>query len=422
MSSTQITPPSEKNTAPSKLPAPSRSHPVRTAIIFLLIVAVVGYFIWRIATARNKAAQQAAQQQALTVDAAIPVQVDTVEGRQMPIYVTALGTVTPYYTVTVKARVTGELIKVNFNEGQDVKSGDELMEIDPRPYQALLDQARGQLARDQAQLQNNQAEYNRYKSLYAQGIVSSEQLGTYQSNLGQFVGAIQADKAAIATAALNVAYCHITSPISGKVGLRLVDPGNIITANTTNLIVINQFQPIAVVFTLPEGQLPRVLEKMRGTRELVAEAFDRSDTHDLAVGKLRTADNQIDTTTGTVKFKAVFDNKDEILYPNQFVNIHLVLEQQPHAIVVPSAALQSGTNGDYVWLVKPDKTVVMQPVTIDTAEGTLTILASGVTPGETVVTDGADKLLNGAKVIPHLMKQSKPVNLNQGSKNGMMGS
>ena len=209
---------------------------------------------------------------------AVPVQTAPVEQKTVPIYLTGLGTVTPYYTVKVIPRVTGELLRVNFREGQDVHKGQELMTIDPRPYQATLDQAKGQLARDQAQLQNNQAEYNRYKALYDQGVVSKEQLDTYQSNLGQFEGAIKADQATIESAQLNVTYCHITSPIDGKVGLRQVDPGNLVTANTTQTLLINQFRPIAVYFTLPEDDLQRVLSKLRQAHRLDTYAFDRSDT------------------------------------------------------------------------------------------------------------------------------------------------
>lgn len=421
MSSTQITQPPSGAT-PAVPPEPKR-HPVRTAVIFLLLAAVVGYFIWRIVTANDKAAQQTAQQLAAAANRAIPVQVAAVQQKLMPIYVTALGTVTPYYTVTLKARVTGELTRVNFKEGQDVNKGDELMTIDPRPYQAILDQAQGQLARDQAQLKDAEAEYNRYKALYDQGVVSKESLDSQQANFGNYQGAIKSDQASIEADALNVTYCHITSPITGKVGLRLVDPGNVITSNTTNLIVINQFQPIAVIFTVPEDQLPKIFNKMRGNKVLDAEAFDRSDTQHITSGQLMTADNQIDTTTGTNKLKAVFPNKDEVLFPNQFVNIHLVLEQRPDAITAPSAAVQHGTNGDFVWVVKPDKTVAMQSVKVDITEGTTVIFGSGLNPGDSVVTDGSDKLRAGMKVDPRAMNRTnRPAAATSGqSGNGTMG-
>lgn len=418
MSSTQISQP-PTGAAPVHPPQPKR-HRLRTAVIFLVVLAVIGFFIWRIITANDQANQKAAAQQMAMANRAVPVQVATVQQKQMPIYLTALGTVTPYYTVTVKARVTGELTRVNFKEGQEVKQGEELMTIDPRPYQAALDQARGQLARDQAQLRDAEAEYNRYKALYDQGVVSKEQLDSMQANFGNFEGAIRADQAAIDADALNVTYCHITSPINGRVGLRLVDPGNIITANTTNLIVVNQFQPIAVVFTVPEDQLFRIFSKMRGSRSLQAEAFDRSDTQHIASGQLLTADNQIDTTTGTNKLKAVFQNTDEVLFPNQFVNIHLILEQRPDAITVPSAAIQHGTNGDFVWVVKPDNTVAIQTVKVDLTEGTTTILDSGVSQGTPVVTDGADKLRAGMKVDARPATRTRPAQQSE-SNNGIMG-
>ncbi|HZU09844.1 MAG TPA: MdtA/MuxA family multidrug efflux RND transporter periplasmic adaptor subunit [Pseudacidobacterium sp.] len=418
MSSTQTTQPAT-GTAPV-VPPPQR-HRIRTTIIFLLVVGVVGFIIWRIVTANDKANKQAAAQQAAMANRAIPVQVATVQEKAMPIYVTALGTVSPYYSVTVKPRVTGELIRVNFKEGQDVHQGEELMTIDPRPYQATLDQAKGQLAKDQAQLQNAQAEYDRYKALFDQGVVSKETLDAQAANFGNYEGAIKADQAAIDADALNVQYCHITSPITGKIGLRLVDPGNVVTANTTNLIVINQFQPIAVLFTLPEDQLPRVFAKMSGARALQAEAYDRSDTIHIASGQLLTADNQIDTTTGTGKLKAVFPNKDEQLFPNQFVNVHLVLETRPDAITAPTAAVQHGTDGDFVWIVKPDKTVAVQPVKVDVTEGTTVIFSDGLKPGDQVVTDGADKLREGTKVDARPMTHNRPATQSGNGSNGMMG-
>jgi multidrug efflux system membrane fusion protein len=418
MSSTQTTQPAT-GTAPA-VPPPPQHHRVRTTIIFLLVLGVVGFIIWRIVTANDKANKQAAAQLAAMANRAIPVQVASVQQKGMPVYITALGTVTPYYSVTVKPRVTGELLRVNFKEGQDVHQGDELMTIDPRPYQALLDQAKGQLAKDQAQLKNAQAEYNRYKALYDQGVVSKESLDAQAANFGNYEGTIKADQAAIDADALNVQYCHITSPITGRVGLRLVDPGNVVTANTTNLIVINQFQPIAVLFTLPEDQLPRVFSKMSRSKTLQAEAFDRSDTIHIANGQLLTADNQIDTTTGTGKLKAVFPNKDEQLFPNQFVNVHLVLENRTDAITAPTSAVQHGTNGDFVWIVKPDKTVAIQQVKVDVTEGITAIFSSGLKPGDMVVTDGADKLREGTRVDPRPMTRNRSAQ-QSGSSNGMMG-
>ena len=324
-------------------------------VILLVLLALAGLVTWRTITAKREEQATAARRQRAMANQAVPVQVATVRQETVPIYLTGLGTIMPYYSVKIIPRVTGELTNVYFREGQDVRKGAELMTIDPRPYQATLDQAKGQLARDEAQLKNNQAEFNRYKALYDQGVVSKEQLDTYESNLGQFVGAIKGDQAAIESAQLNVTYCHIKSPIDGKVGLRQVDPGNLITANTTQTLVVNQFRPIAVYFTLPEDQLPARADKLRRDHKLDAvDAFDRSDTTQLESGQLTAADNQIDVTTGTDKLKAVFANTDEKLFPNQFVNIHLVLEQRANSIVVPAAAVQHSPDGDYVWLVKPE--------------------------------------------------------------------
>ena len=378
-------------------------------VVFLVIVLLAALITWRTITAKREEAATAAKKQLMVANMAVPVQVAAVQQKQVPIYLTGLGTVTPYYSVKIIPRVTGELMRVNFKEGQDVRKGAELMTIDPRPYQAVLDQAKGQLARDQAQLQNNQAEYNRYKALYDQGVVSKEQLDTYQSNLGQYIGAIKGDQASIEAAQLNITYCHIKSPIDGKVGLRQVDPGNLVTANTTQTLIVNQFRPIAVYFTLPEDQLPRVLAKLRHDRKLDSIAFDRSDTQQIESGVLTAADNQIDTTTGTNKLKAVFTNPAEKLFPNQFVNIHLILEVRDNAIVIPAAALQHGTDGDYVWLVseakdektgKTQSTTKMQPVVVDTTEGSSVVLKSGASANQQVVVDGADKLQDGAKVTP----------------------
>ena len=396
-------------------------------VVLLVLLSLAGLITWRTITAKREENAAAALEQQQAASQAVPVQVAAVRRETMPIYLTGLGTIMPYYSVKIIPRVTGELTDIYFREGQDVRKGAELMTIDPRPYQATLDQAKGQLARDQAQLQNNQAEFNRYKALYDEGVVSREQLDTYQSNLGQFVGAIKSDQASIEAAQLNVTYCHIKSPIDGKVGLRQVDPGNLVTANTTQTLIVNQFRPIAVYFTLPEDQLQRVLTKLRRDHKLDAVAFDRSDTTQLESGQLTAADNQIDTTTGTDKLKAVFANQDERLFPNQFVNVHLILEQRSNAIVVPAAAVQHGTDNDYVWLVKPaansvsgkqtggganspssgngaaqnspgSGTVVMQPVDIDTTQGSMVILKSGLEADQEVVVDGADKLQNDAKV------------------------
>jgi multidrug efflux system membrane fusion protein len=379
-------------------------------IIYLVVVGLLILIVWRIYQSQKQTAATSASQAAALQSRPVPVQVAAVEQKQMPIFLTALGTVTPYMSVTVKARVSGELEPVKFTEGQEVKQGQTIMVIDPRPYQAALDQAKGTLAHDEALLKNAQAEFARYKALYDAGVTSKEVMQTDEAAQGQYEGAIEADKAAVETAQLQLEWCTIKSPISGKIGLRLVDPGNIITANTTNLVIINQFQPIAVYFTLPEDELPQVLKKLAAEKRLAVDAYDQNDTQKLATGYLLTADNQIDTTTGTDKLKAVFDNQDAALFPNQFVNIHLVMENRLNALVVPSAALQTGTQGSFAWVVdhadaQGNGTARIQPVKVALAEGQVTILDEGLQPGQSVVVDGADRLKPGQTVTASVAKQ-----------------
>jgi membrane fusion protein, multidrug efflux system len=382
---------------------PARKGSWVRAVVYVILFCALGLVAWRIYRNQQMNAQNSARQAQALLKRPVPVQVTAVAMRPMPIYLTALGTVTPYYSVTVKARVSGELLPVKFTEGQLVHEGDTIMVIDPKPFQAALDQAKGTLAHDEALLKNAQAEYARYKALFEAGVVSKETLDADEAAMGQYQGAIQADKAAIETAELQLSWCTIQSPITGRIGLRLVDPGNIISANTTNLVVINQFQPIAVYFTLPENELPQVLRKLAADRQLPVDAYDKGDVQKLASGQLLTADNQIDTTTGTDRLKAVFPNTDNLLFPDQFVNIHLVMESRPKALVVPSAAIQSGVNGAYVWVTGSDgsgnATAKMKPVKVALAQGQTTILDSGVSPGEKVVVDGADRLRPDALVV-----------------------
>jgi membrane fusion protein, multidrug efflux system len=396
-----------QNATEPDLSKTGESHPhknpwIRVTVYFVLIAA--GAFIgWRVYQNKQKAETNTANQAAALMSRPVPVQVVPAEQKPMPIYLTGLGTVTPNFTVTVKARVSGQLLPVKFTEGQEVKEGDTIMEIDPRPYEASLNQAKGTLAHDQALLKNAQAEVNRYKALFAAGVVSRESMEANEAQLGQYEGAIQSDNAAIENAQLQVSWCYIKAPISGRIGLRLVDPGNIISANSTNLVVINQLKPIAVYFTLPEAQLPQVLKRLSSDKRMPVDAYDRSDAQLLTKGNLLTADNQIDPTTGTGKLKAVFDNKDSLLFPNQFVNIHLVLENRPNALVVPSAAIQTGLTGSlFVWTVNDDgkggHVAQMQPVKVALAEGQSSILDSGPAPGTQVVVDGTERLRPGQPV------------------------
>jgi multidrug efflux system membrane fusion protein len=388
-------------------------------IVYLVLAGLLGFIAWRIYQGQQQAKATSARQAAALLNRPVPVQVVPVVQQPMPIYLTALGTVTPYMSVTVKARVNGQLLPVRFTEGQEVRQGQTIMQIDPRPYQAALDQAKGTLAHDEALLKDAQAQYGRYKALYDAGVVSKESMETYESTQGQYLGAIQSDKAAIETAQLQLNWCSIQSPINGRIGLRLVDPGNIITANTTNLVIINQFKPMSVYFTLPESQLPQVLHKLAADKRMPVDAYDHGDVQKLATGLLLTADNQIDTTTGTAKLKAVFDNKNDALFPNQFVNIHLVLEDRPNALVVPSAAIQNGLQGSFVWVVNTDdkgaSTAAIRPVKIALAQGQVTILDSGPSKGDVVVVDGADRLRQGAQVVATQARQRNGQGAGQGS-------
>jgi len=331
----------------------------------------------------------------------VPVSVSTAERRDMPYYLSGLGSVNAYYTVSVKSRVDGQLMQVNFKEGQTVKNGDLLAVIDPRPYQVVLDQSQATLFKDQATLRDAKLNYERYKGLLqSSGAMSQQQVDTQQALVDQLEGTVRNDQATIDNAKLNLIYCHITAPVSGRVGLRLVDPGNIVHASDTNaMFVITQLQPIAVLFTLPEDNLPDVSRQMaKGALEV--DAYSRDDQTKLATGKLLTIDNQIDQTTGTGKLKGVFDNKDDALWPNQFVNVRLLLEIRKGSTVVPAAAIQRGPQGTYVFVAKSDNTVEVRPVTVAFTQENVSVIASGLAPGDVVVTDGQDKLQQGSKIEP----------------------
>jgi len=332
-------------------------------------------------------------------DRAISVAVAQAVQQDMPVYLSGLGSVTPLNSVNVKSRVDGQLAEVAYKEGQHVNQGDLLAVIDPRPFEVALSQAQAQLFRDQASLRDAQLNYERFKDLLDKsGAMSQQQVDTQKASADELEGAVRADQATIDNAKLNITYCHITSPISGRVGLRLVDPGNIVHATDANpLVVITQLQPITVIFTLPEDQLHTVSTHMKnGTLE--ADAYSRDDQTKITTGKLLTIDNQIDQTTGTGRLKAVFDNQGDFLWPNQFVNIRLLLDVRKNSIVVPTAAIQRGQQGSFVFVVKPDKTVEVRPVTVAIQQNNLAALSNGLAVNETVVTDGQDKLQAGSHV------------------------
>jgi multidrug efflux system membrane fusion protein len=391
----------------SSAPSASATSSNRWWVWLIAAVILVGG-IWLYRTRASSAGSAAAAPGAGAPGAmgmpgsmAIPVVVATATKGDLPVFYNGLGTVNAFNTVTVRSRIDGQLLSVAFKEGQLVKGGDVLAEIDPRPYQVQLEQAQGQLARDVAQQQDAMVNLERYKLLYKEGVIPKQQLDTQQASVGQFDGAIQTDKATIDNAKLNIIYCRITAPISGRVGLRLVDAGNMVHATDTNgLLVITQLQPIAVLFSLPQDQLPVVYKKLRAGQQLTVEAFDRDNTSKITSGKLLTIDNQIDPTTGTYKLKAVFSNEDNALFPNQFVNIHLLVNTLQDVVLVPTTAILRGSQGIYVFTVASDGTVKIRPVTIADTNGNITGISAGVKSGEVVVTDGQDKLQDGSKVDP----------------------
>ena len=330
---------------------------------------------------------------------AVPVSVATAEQKDVPYYLTGLGSVSAYYTVSVKSRVDGELVQVNFKEGQIVKQGDLLAVIDPRPYQVALEQAQAMLFKDQANLRDARLNLDRYRGLLEHsGAMSQQQVDTQAALVDQLDGTVRTDQAAIDNAKLQLTYCHITAPVTGRVGLRLVDPGNIVHATDANpMLIITQLQPIAVIFTLPEDNLPAVSQHM-GKSALAVQAYNRDNASMLATGKLETIDNQIDQTTGTGKLKAVFDNKDNALWPNQFVNVRLLLDVRKDSTAIPAAAIQRGPQGTYVFVVKQDNTVNIHAVSVAFTQDNTSVIASGIVPNDVVVTDGQDKLQDGSHV------------------------
>jgi len=364
----------------------------------LLVLAVLGYGGYRVRKGLVAPQAATAGQGANLRLPSVPVVAAQTRKGDIGVYITGLGAVTPIYTVTVKSRVDGQLMQVHYKEGDIVHQGDLLVEIDPRPYQVQLTQAEGQLIRDQALLDNARIDLDRYQTLLTQNAVPEQQLATQKALVQQDEGAVKTDQGQIDSAKLNLVYCHITAPITGRVGLRLVDPGNIVHAADTNgLLVITQIQPISVIFPIAEDQLPVVLQKMRAGERLGVDAYDR-EKKKLATGWLTTLDNQIDPTTGTVKIRATFDNKDNALFPNQFVNARLLVEVKHGVTLVHTAAVQRNSQITYVYLVKSDSTVTVRPITVGTTEGDDAEVSSGLAPGDVVVMTGVDKLQEGSKV------------------------
>jgi multidrug efflux system membrane fusion protein len=329
---------------------------------------------------------------------AVSVAVAKVQQQDVPVYLTGLGSVTAFNTANIKSRVDGQIMRVDFKEGQTVHQGELLIQIDSRPYEVQLEQMQAQLFKDQATLRDAKLNLDRYTTLIPSGSISQQQVDTQKSTVDQLDGQVRTDQAQIDNAKLQIVYCNITAPFTGRVGLRQVDPGNIVHAADTNpMLILTQLQPIAVIFTLPEDQLQTVAKHMKSAT-LAVDAFSRDDQTKLATGKLLTIDNEIDQTTGTAKLKAVFGNEDNQLWPNQFVNANLLLETRKNSTVVPTVAVLRGPQGSFVYAVKSDSTVEARTVTIALTQGTVTLIASGVSPGDTVVTDGQDKLQSGSKI------------------------
>ncbi len=365
------------------------------AVFAVILIAAVAYaFLGRAKTGAPQAAAQAGP-----AVRAIPVGVVTAKKGDMNVYIIGLGAVTPVYTVTIKSRVDGQLMEVFFKEGQMVRKDDLLATIDPRPYQAQLLQTEGQLARDQALLKNSRIDLERYQVLWKQDSIPKQQLDTQEYLVRQYEGAVKMDQGLVDNARVQVVYTRITAPISGRVGLRLVDPGNIVHAADANgLLVITQLQPITVIFPIPEDSLPAVLAKLKAGQRLPVDAWDRAEVKKLSSGSLLTVDNQIDTTTGTVRLRAIFENRDNALFPNQFVNAHLLINVLRNTVIVPAGAILRGSQGTFVYAVRPDHTAQVRMVAVGEIQGSNASVQSGLAPGDLVVVDGAERVREGVKV------------------------
>jgi multidrug efflux system membrane fusion protein len=367
--------------------------------VWLIVFCIVAGGIYRYLSTGGKTEPRGTAKQAQKATPPVPVIAIPARTGDMGVYLTGLGNVVPLNTVTVRSRVDGQLMEVRFREGQNVAKGTLLATIDPRPFQVQLTQAEGQMIRDRELLVNARLDLQRYRDLWKQDSIPKQQLDTQDALVRQLEGTVKIDQGQIDSAKLNLVYCRITAPLGGRIGFSLVNPGNIIHASDANgMAVINQVQPITVVFPIPEDSLPQVLDKLKHGKSLTVEAWDREQKLKLAVGTLQTVDNQIDPTTGTVKLKAIFPNKNNELFPNQFVNARLLVETKPDAVVVPSSAIQRGAQGTFVYLVKTDRTIAVRPVSVGVTQGDDVAIGSGLEPGEQVVVDGAERLRDGSKV------------------------
>jgi len=368
-------------------------RPLLFGVLALLVAGVVAFFYFKKDAAPQPPVVKA--RKGFDPNRATPVAVAAATTSDVNVYVNGLGTVTPLRTVTVRSRVEGELLKIHFKEGEFVKEGQLLAEIDPRPFQVQLMQAEGQMAKDQALLANAKTDLERYETLFKQDSIARQQVDTQAALVRQYEGSIKANQSAIESAKLQLSYSRVTAPISGRLGLRQVDQGNVVRGSDPNgIVVITQVQPVAVVFSIPQDQLPLVLKK----QDLPVEAWDRENRNRIATGRLITVDNQIDPQTGTVKVKAQFPNDDLRLFPNQFVNARMLVDTRKGAVTIPSAALQRGVQGLFVYVVREDSTVTVRPVKPGPDDGGRIAIESGVAAGERVAVDGLDRLREGARV------------------------
>jgi len=393
-------------------PAPSRSRG-RTWLIGLLLLAAAGGVIWYYNLGQRDTPRPPGGRGRFGGPESTPVRVVTAEKRSLDVQLKALGTVTPLNTVVVRPRLDGELIKVSFTEGQRVEPGQVLAEIDPRPYETQLAQVQGTQVENEARLKNAQADLDRFKKLFDEQLITRQQVASQESLVDQLRGTLQTNAAQVQNARLNLSYTKVIAPIGGRLGLRQVDPGNLVRANDANgLVVLTQTRPISVIFTVPETDLPAVLQRFRAAgTTMPVEAWDRAETNKLADGTLQTIDNQIDTATGTIKLRAQFTNADDKLFPNQFVNIRLKVNTLVDATVIPAAAVQRASFGTFVYGVKPDNTVTIRRITLGPSEGDRVSVTKGLDASEKIVLEGVDDLTEGAKVevIPEGTAPKRPI-------------
>ena len=401
-------------TRPEPATAPAAAPPANTArrrrvLPWIVLVLVAAAIAWALLRPHAKPAGGGSHRTMTGADAVQPVTAGTARTGDMPIVLTKIGTVTSLAPVTVQSQISGYLLAVDFQEGQEVHRGDQLLLVDPRPYEATRDQYQGALARDTASLNQARLDLSRYQGLLRQHSIAKQQVDDQVFVVGQDEGAVRTDQAQIESANLNIAYCHITAPVDGRVGLRQVDAGNYVTPGMTNgLVVLTMLHPISVIFSVPEDNLDAIGARMHAGAILPVEAYDRSNTARIATGHVAVLDNVVDTTTGTVKLRAVFDNKDERLFPNQFVNARLLVDAVHNAVLVPASAVQTGPQGQFVYVIKPDSTVTVRPVTAGVSSTSDIVIATGLAAGERVVTDGTEHLREGSKVMIPIQGQPAP--------------